>query len=157
MPSMTLEVKIAQFLTSHKKTLAVAESCSGGLLGHRITQVPGSSHFFIGGFITYSNASKITLLKVPVKILKEHGSVSEAVSLEMARRARMILKTDYGVGITGIAGPGGGSKNKPVGLTYIAVAGPRDAVSIKCCFKGSREKIKEQATTQALKLLREFM
>ncbi len=155
--NMRLEEKIAQLLTENKKTLAVAESCTGGLLGHRVTNIPGSSEFFQLGLITYSNESKRQLLKIPSRILSRKGAVSEEVAVLMATRIRKLAQTDFGIGITGIAGPTGGTLKKPVGFTYIAVATGVETLCLKCLFKGNRLQIKTQAATQALKLLLEFL
>ena len=157
MTFMQLEQALAQRLTKGKKTLAIAESCTGGLLGHRLTNIPGSSKFFLGGIITYSNAAKINLLKIPIKLLNRYGAVSKSVAAAMATRVRTTFKSDFGVSITGIAGPTGGSKKKPVGLTYIGVATARETICLRCPFKGKRTRIKEQAADKAIKALLEFL
>lgn len=154
---MHLEEKIANLLIQHKKTLSLAESCSGGLLSHRLTNIPGSSSFLRLGLITYSNEAKAQLLKIPTKVLKKYGAVSEPVAELMAQNVRKIQETDFGIGITGIAGPSGGTIKKPVGLTFIAVATEYETLCLNCVFKGNRLQIKKQATTQALKLLSEFL
>ena len=150
---MLLEQKIAQLLIQKNKTLAVAESCTGGLLANRLTNISGSSDYLEGGFIVYSNASKIKLLKISPAAIKNNGAVSDVVAQAMAASVRKILKTNFGVAITGIAGPTGGSKTKPVGLTFIAVATSQQILCKKFIFKGSRLQIKSQAATQALQLL----
>ena len=154
---MQLEKKIAQQLIKQKKTLAIAESCTGGLLSHRLTNIPGSSKFLMVTVVTYSNAAKTKFLKVPSAVLKKHGAVSRQVSELMARGIRQHFKTDFGIGITGIAGPDGGSTAKPVGLTFIALSTPTKVISKECRFKGNRLSNKRQATTQALKLLQRFL
>lgn len=154
---MRLEKKVAALLTRHKKTVSVAESCTGGLLSNRLTHIPGSSIFFRLGLITYSNESKIQLLKIPSRILSTYGAVSEEVAILMAKAVRKLQKTDFGIGITGIAGPQGGTRKKPVGLTYIAISTDLETLCVKCCFEGNRIQIKTQATTQALNLLLEFL
>ena len=137
-----------------QKTLSIAESCTGGLLGHRITQVPGSSRYFVGGLIAYSDDAKTRLLGISKTGLAKHGAVSAYTAGSMAKKVRQLFRTDLGVGITGIAGPGGGSRKKPVGLVYIAVSTPRRTRCERCRFKGSRSRIKSRAARQALKLLR---
>lgn len=150
---MILEQLLAQTLTKKKKTLCVAESCTGGLLCDRITNISGSSTFFKGGVVTYSNEIKSHLLKISTGLLKKHGAVSQPVAKTMAIQARKIFKTDWAVAITGIAGPTGGNKQKPVGTTFIGVAHLKKVVVKKFLFKGTRSQIKQQATTQAIKLL----
>ena len=134
-------------------TLAVAESCTGGLLGDMITDLPGSSKFFLGGVIAYSNQIKSELLKVSTEMLKESGAVSSEVALLMSLGIRDILGSSAGVAITGIAGPGGGSQEKPVGLVYIAVITPQANVVERFVFPGNRREIKIQAAKTALELI----
>jgi len=150
---MSWEERIARALIQQKKTIALAESCSGGLLGHRLTNIPGSSAFFIGGVTTYGNTAKINLLNVPDSLVRRHGAVSRPVALAMAKGVRRLLRADIGVAITGIAGPGGGTRQKPVGLVYIAVTTAEEQIVTENFFKGKRLSIKTQATTAALKLL----
>jgi nicotinamide-nucleotide amidase len=154
---MLMEEKIARLLIRADKTLAIAESCTGGLLANRLTNIPGSSKFLKLAVVAYDTAAKIKLLKVSESIIQKSGSISEEVAVLMARGARNILKTDFGIAITGIAGPSGGSKIKPVGLTYIAVCAGVETLCLKCRFQGGRTSIKRQATTQALRLLKEFL
>lgn len=154
---MHTEEKIAQVLLHQKKTLAIAESCTGGLLANRFTNISGSSGFFWLGIIAYDNKAKIKLLKVPSPIIKKHGAVSLAVVKLMAGNVRKILDTDYGIGITGIAGPSGGTKAKPVGLVFIAVASRGEIAAQECHFKGSRLSIKNQACEKALKMFSWFL
>jgi nicotinamide-nucleotide amidase len=155
--TMCIEEKVARLLLMKDKTIAVAESCTGGLLTHRLTNIPGSSKFLRLGIIVYSNESKISILKVPSSTIKRHGAVSEETATAMARSVRRIHRTDFGVGITGIAGPSGGSAAKPVGLAYIAVAEARKTICLRRLFQGSRTRIKSQAATQGLKLLYQFL
>lgn len=113
---------IVRELAARKLTLATAESCTAGLLSGAITDVPGSSEVFYGGFVTYSNAAKSRMIGVPARMIEDHGAVSAQVARAMADGARSTARTDLAVGITGIAGPSGGSERKPVGLVFIAVA-----------------------------------
>ena len=151
----TLETIVGERLTSLGRTLATAESCSGGLLAHRITNVPGSSVYFLGGVITYSNEAKADLLSVSMGDIDREGAVSETVARQMAQGVRGRFDADWGIGITGIAGPGGGSPDKPVGLVYIALAGNRQTSVTRNVFEGSRESIKEQTVDHALRLVLE--
>ena len=153
---MRREQKLAQLFIQQEKTLATAESCTGGLLAKRLTEIPGSSNFFTGGLVTYSNDAKKNLLKISSKKLNQHGAVSEPVAIAMAENVRKRLKTDFGIGITGIAGPEGGSKTKPVGLVFIAVSTKTEILCLKFHFSGSRSSIRQQASDWALELLLEF-
>lgn len=137
-----------------RKTAAVAESCTGGLLGHLLTRPAGASDYFLGGVIAYSNEAKTALLGVPRAVLKKHGAVSAQTARSMAVGVRKKLKADVGVSITGIAGPSGGSREKPVGLVYIACADGRRVEVKRFLFKGSRAAVKEKAARSALRLLR---
>src|SRR6266567_3351199 len=124
--SIRLEARVGQVLLQRNLTLAVAESCTGGLIGHRLTNVPGSSSYFLGGIISYSYDAKERLLGVSHASLYDFGAVSEQTAREMARGARRALGADVAVSVTGIAGPGGALPGKPVGLTWIALSA-RDA------------------------------
>ena len=117
-----LEVQVGKLLTARNLTLALAESCTGGLISHRLTEVPGSSTYFLGGIVAYAYDVKERQLGVKHNTLYDHGAVSAETALEMARGARRALGTDIGLGVTGIAGPGGGMPGKPVGLVHLAVA-----------------------------------
>ncbi|MFC1501284.1 competence/damage-inducible protein A [Elusimicrobiota bacterium] len=151
----TLESVIARLLVEHKKTLAIAESCTGGLLAHKITNVPGSSMYFKEGVVTYSNDSKIKVLGVKEETLDNYGAVSEQTVLEMARSIKDIAKSDFSISISGIAGPTGGTKDKPVGLVYIGLVTPENmAKSFKYDFSGNRIDIREKSAVYALDLLR---
>lgn len=154
---MRIEEKVSQSLINKKKTLAIAESCTGGLLSNRFTNIPGSSNFLKLGIIAYSNEAKITLLKIPEILIQKNGAVSQQVAIAMAQNVRKILNTDFGIGITGIAGPTGGTKKKPLGLTYIAVNTELETLCLKCLFPGNRTSVKSQAATQTLRLLAEFL
>lgn len=154
---MSLEQKVVQILKDTRKTLAVAESCTGGLLSHLLTNVPGASKCLKYSIIAYSNEAKEKFLKVPASLIKKYGAVSEQSALEMAKGVRRQLNTDLGVSITGIAGPDGGTARKPVGLTYIALNTTQESICLKCRFMGNRIQVKSQAVTQALKLILEFI
>ncbi len=149
---MPLEEKIAKILLRRKKTVSLAESCSGGLLAHRLTNVSGSSKYFQLGLVTYSYESKEKMLKIPRALLLKHGAVSAQVTTLMASNVRKILNTDFGIGITGIAGPTGATKKKPLGLTYVAISTKTETICHEYIFKGSRLVIKKQATDKALQL-----
>lgn len=150
----TLESNVVNRLIAKKKTLAVAESCTGGLLTHRITNVSGSSKALTRGLVTYSDESKTALLGISADWFKKKGAVSREVALVMAQRIRQTADTTFGIGITGIAGPTGGTKKKPVGLVYAALATPKKTYCSELFLKGSREEIKWQAAQNALNGLR---
>jgi len=152
---MRLERKLLKEFTLNAKTLAIAESCTGGLIGNRLTNIAGASAFFLLGVIAYDNAAKTKILGVPFALLKKHGAVSSPVAMKMAHGVRKILNTDYGLSVTGIAGPGGGSKKKPVGLVFIAVCSINKTIVRKFLFKGTRLAVKKQAAQAALKMLAE--
>lgn len=153
-----LEKKVGHLLTDKGLTLAVAESCSGGLLGHRITSVGGSSVYFLGGIIAYSNRVKMLVLGVDHSTLRKEGAVSEQVARQMALSVRGRFGADIGVGVTGIAGPGGGSDEKPVGLVYIGLAYGRKCVVKKFNFPGQqRNRVKELSCQKALTMLIDFL
>jgi nicotinamide-nucleotide amidase len=154
----TLEQVVGELLRQAKATLATAESCTGGLLAERLTRIAGSSDYFPGGVVTYSNAEKSRLLGVPPELLAEHGAVSEPVARAMAEGARRSFSTDYGIGITGVAGPGGGSEEKPVGTIHVAVAGPGGRVAHRRFrFPGGRERVRWFASQLALEILRRLL
>jgi len=154
---VVLDEQIADLLSQRGLTLAVAESCTGGLLGHRITNFSGSSDYFQGGVISYSNEAKESLLGVPHETLVQHGAVSEETALAMARGARRLLGTDLAVSITGIAGPTGGTPEKPVGLTYIGLAAEDAGWVEKHIWRGDRSQNKEQSAEAALRLLVKYL
>lgn len=151
---MKIEEAVAKILTKKRLTIAVAESCTGGLVSNRLTDVSGSSKYFMMGVVAYSNESKENMLGVSQKTLKRHGAVSKQTALEMARGIKYLASTDTGLGITGLAGPTGGTKRKPVGLVYIALVTAKKQLSRKFRLKGSREEIKFQASQAALDLIR---
>ena len=148
-----IETVVVRLLTRGKKNLALAESCTGGCIAHRITNVPGASKIFPGGVVAYSNEVKQKNLGVRLETLKKHGAVSEAVAREMAEGARKKFGADFAIAVTGIAGPGGGTKARPVGTVFIALAGDFETVVVKKlnCFE--RERFKQATADQAFELL----
>ena len=153
----TMETVVGQHLKSASLTLALAESCTSGLIGHRLTQVPGSSSYLDRGFVCYSNQAKQDLLGVSEKILTRNGAVSAPVAKAMAVGARTRSKSDLGLSVTGIAGPGGGSAKKPVGLVFIGIDGPYGAETRKFHFYGDRQDVKMRASQAALNQLRLYL
>ena len=152
--AMTMEDVVAARLLERGLKIAVAESCTGGLLAKRLTDTPGSSRYFERGYVTYSNASKVGLLGVTAEELAMHGAVSEAVALQMARGAAERAGVDFGVGITGIAGPDGGTTDKPVGTVFVAIHDAAGTVARLLKMTGSRAAIRERATQTALDMVR---
>ena len=153
----TLEGSVGRLLSERGATVALAESCTGGLISKRLTDVAGSSAYFVEGFVTYSNASKTRLLGVPEEMIAEHGAVSEPVARAMAEGARKASGADYGLSVTGVAGPGGGTEEKPVGLVYVGVADAEGAAAEKLdltAWARSRSSIRERSANRALDLLR---
>jgi PncC family amidohydrolase len=144
---------IGALLEARNATLAVAESCTGGMLGAAITAVSGSSQYFLGGVIAYDNAVKESMLRVAHCVLRDEGAVSDSVARLMAEGVRKRLKSDYGIATTGIAGPGGGTRNKPVGLVFVAVAGPDGTASKRCRLSGGRAAVRRAACSAALGIL----
>jgi PncC family amidohydrolase len=152
-----LEVIVGQLLAERKLKLATAESCTGGLLGHRITNVPGSSDYFEGGIVAYSYEAKERLLGVHHDTLYEHGAVSAETALEMARGARKVFGTDIGIAVTGIAGPGGGLPGKPVGLVFIALSARSGERVERFVWDDDREGNKSRSAEAALEILGDFL
>ncbi|MEE8367942.1 MAG: competence/damage-inducible protein A [Thermoanaerobaculia bacterium] len=152
----SLEKTVGEMLRRTGTNLIVAESCTGGLLAERLTAIPGSSEYFVGAAVTYSNDLKTALLKVPPAVLDSNGAVSEEVARAMAEGARRLSNVDFGVSVTGVAGPGGGSKLKPVGTVYVAVAGPAagECLCRKFQLPGDRKQVRWLASQWALELLR---
>ena len=153
----TLEGNIGDLLKKKKWTLAVAESCTGGLIGHRLTNVSGSSEYFLEGAVTYSNEAKQIRLGVDPALIEAHGAVSEEVATAMAEGIRQKSGSDFGLAVTGIAGPTGGTPDKPVGLTFIAVTGPQGTQCEQFRFHQDRVRNKERAAQAALNLLRLYL
>jgi PncC family amidohydrolase len=149
----TLEERAGDALNEKGWTLALAESCTGGLIAHRITDVPGSSDYFLGGVTAYSDLVKERLLGVKRETLIAVGSASEETAQEMAQGARHTIGSDVGISVTCIAGPGGGTDEKPVGLTYIGASTPDGEWVERHVFEGDRKSIKESAADAALELL----
>ncbi len=144
--------KIHNFMIKNNKTIAVAESCTGGIISSSLTELSGSSKYFILGAVTYSNKTKENILKIPHKVIVENGAVSEAVALLMAKNIRKIAKADFGIGITGIAGPTGGSPQKPIGTVFIAVSDENKTICKKFKFKGTRSQIRKKSALEAFEL-----
>lgn len=147
--------QLAAALLARQQTLATAESCTGGLVGAALTSLPGSSAWYLGGVIAYANDLKIRLLGVPAEILAAHGAVSLETARAMAAGARAATAADFAVALTGIAGPAGGTPEKPVGLVFIGVAAPHGTATFKHHFSGSRAEIRQAATEAALRHLLE--
>lgn len=151
----TLEVVVGDLLRKHGRTLSLAESCTGGLVCHRLTNVPGSSAYLLGGAVTYSNELKKSVLGVPGDLIVRDGAVSESVARAMAEGATASFRSDMALAITGIAGPDGGTSTKPVGLTYIALTAHGETECREFFFRGERCEIKERAAHSALEMLRQ--
>src|ERR1019366_5632806 len=148
-----IEHTIVRLLTERNLTLATAESCTGGFIANQITNVPGASRIFRGGIVAYSNGVKQKFLGVRAGTLARHGAVSEAVAREMAEGARKKFGADFAIAVTGIAGPGGGTKSKPVGTVFIALAADGETVVERKLNSFGRKKFKQPTANQALKML----
>lgn len=151
--TLDLAARVGEMLKGRGTTLVTAESCTGGLLGHLITEIAGSSAYYKGGVVSYSNELKEALLGVRHETLLAHGAVSEETAREMARGARRRLESDYALSITGIAGPSGGTPEKPVGLTYIGLATPAEVQVRRELWAGDRSENKRRSALAALELL----
>jgi nicotinamide-nucleotide amidase len=149
-----LEAAVATLLRQHKHTLATSESCTGGMLATLLTNVPGSSAYFLRGWVTYANAAKHDELAIPEDLLQEHGAVSEPVARAMAEGARRFAATDFALATTGIAGPDGGTPDKPVGTVWIALATPAGTTARRFNLPGNRQAIRQRTCQWALALLR---
>jgi PncC family amidohydrolase len=152
-----LEVLVGELLSMRKLRLAAAESCTGGLIGHLLTNVAGSSTYYLGSVTAYANEAKIRLLGVSRETLEKYGAVSSETVIEMARGIRKALAADIGISVSGIAGPGGGTPEKPVGTVWIGLSTPQEEFSRHHLWSGDRLAIKEQSAQAALNLLVEFL
>ena len=150
---MSAAETLVALLRANGRTCATAESCTGGGVGSAITSVPGSSEVFMGGVISYSNDVKHRVLGVSEENLAKYGAVSSQVAAEMAEGARRLMRTDIAVSVTGIAGPGGGSAEKPVGLVWFGIANATATRTEKALFQGDRERIRAQAAIHAIGML----
>jgi nicotinamide-nucleotide amidase len=153
-----IEDQVAELLKSRGLTISVAEACTAGMIATRLTSVAGSSSYFVGGVLAYANEVKEQILRVPKEMMIRDGSVAEATALAMARGVKKLLGTDLAVAATGVMGPGGATPAKPVGLFFLAVAGPGDSETCRCyLFRGDRSQNREEASEEALKLVREVV
>ncbi len=152
-----LETLLGQLLRARGLKLTTAESCTGGLIADKITDVPGSSDYFLGGFVSYAYEAKVASLGVSWDTLKAHGAVSRETVLEMARGARTALGADIAVSVSGIAGPGGGLPDKPVGTTWLGLVTPDGERTEVFYWKGNRRENKELSAQAALKMVIEFL
>ncbi len=157
MSEPSVEYLIGDLLRQSGQKLAVAESCTGGLISDRITNVPGSSDYFIAGVVSYANQAKVNLLQVRRATLESVGAVSRQTVIEMARGVRQVNSVDIGVSVSGIAGPGGGTDDKPVGTTWIGLSSTDYENAWRNLFQGSRREVKEQAAQQALQILYDYL
>ncbi len=153
----SLEEIVGYYLQMRNAKLAVAESCTGGMIAERITSVPGSSRYFLGGAVVYSNDLKTLFADIPPLMIEAHGAVSREVALALAENIREICNADIGVGVTGVAGPGGGTEEKPVGLVYVAVTNGHKQEVVQRRFFGDRDRIRRWASQQALDLVRRML
>lgn len=152
-----LEVTLGELLLQHGLWLAAAESCTGGLIGHLITNVAGSSTYYLGGVTAYANEAKVRLLGVSPHTLEQNGAVSEETVIEMARGIRKAMGADIGISVSGIAGPTGGTPDKPVGTVWIGLSSTRGEYARHFLWKGDRLAVKEQSAQAALKMLVEHL
>ena len=153
----SLEAVVGSLLRARGLTIACAESCTGGLIGHRLTEVPGSSDYFLESAVVYSNRAKTRRLGVPAALIARHGAVSAEVARAMAAGIRRTSGADLGLAVTGVAGPGGGTPRKPVGLVYVALARTRGTAVVRCLFSGGRSQVKFQSSQKALDLVRKSL
>lgn len=152
-----LELEISRLCIETGSTIALAESCTGGQISSRITDVPGSSQYFPGGFVVYSNEAKVKFLGVPAEDLRRFGAVSAQTALAMAEGIRSVFESSLGLSVTGIAGPGGGSVEKPVGLVFFGVSDAGGSKAHRFIFTGDRAEIRNKATQKALFLLKQAL
>ena len=151
--NIPIEVRIGQALTRQGLTIAIAESATGGMVASRLTDISGSSSYFMGGIVAYSNFIKTSILGVPEETVERYGAVSEQTAVAMAKGVRHLLRTDIGVSTTGIAGPTGGTERKPVGLIYVAANFQDSTMVRREVFSENREENKSEFTQKALELL----
>lgn len=144
-------------LIKNRKSIAVAESCTGGILSSLLTQIGASSQYFILGIVAYSNRAKEIILKIPPSIIKKYGAVSKTTARLMAQNIRRIANVDFGIGITGIAGPKGASPGKPVGTVFVAIDSKKRKICKRFVFKGSRVLIRKKAALKAIELLKKTL
>lgn len=154
MGDLSFEAAVGGALVAAGWTLATAESCTGGLIGHLITNVPGSSHYYLMGVVAYSNEAKVRVLGVEGDLIERHGAVSEPVVRAMAEGVRSLSGADVAVSVSGVAGPGGGTPGKPVGTVWMAVAGPKGTWAVVRRLEGDRARVKRAAAWHALDLVR---
>ena len=152
----TLEGVVGDLLRENGDTIAVAESCTGGLISHRLTNIPGSSDYMMRGIVAYSNQAKTDLLNVPASLIDESGAVSAEVAEKMARGVRELAETTLGLAVTGIAGPGGGTPDKPVGLVFISLADKKETIVENYNFRGDRSRIRLITSQAALDFVRRY-
>jgi len=152
-----LEEEVGRILREKGLTLSLAESCTGGLITHRLTNIPGSSDYIERSVVVYSNRSKIEMLNVPERVIERYGAVSEEVAKAMAQGIRVMAGASLGLSITGIAGPTGGSTEKPVGTVFIALGSADDTVCNNFRFSGNREEIKYKSSEKALEILCQYL
>ena len=157
MPKKSLEERAGELLRKRGMRLAVAESCTGGLVGHRVTNVPGSSTYYMGSVTAYAYEAKVRLLGVRWETLECYGAVSKETVMEMACGARRALAADIGVSVNGIAGPGGGTADKSVGTTWIGLSAPGIDEAWRYHWPGDRIQVKQKSAEQALRLLAEYL
>lgn len=156
-PTLALAIHVGTLLTKHNLKLATAESCTGGLVGHLITNIAGSSEYFLGGVIAYAYEAKVRLLGVRWETLNTYGAVSQETVLEMAHGVRKALVADLGLSISGIAGPGGATPTKPLGFTWIGLSTTDSEWAWQYVFPGERMAVKNQAANEALRLLATYL
>ena len=149
-----LEEVIGRILTERKETVSVAESCTGGYLGHQFTKISGSSAYFMGGILSYDNAVKINQLGVKQETLNNYGAVSEQTVIEMSENVRKLMKTTYGLATSGVAGPSGGTPEKPVGTIWIAISSEKETIAKRLTLGGFREQNIHLTAINILNLLR---
>jgi nicotinamide-nucleotide amidase len=149
--------QIHNLLIKKQKSIAVAESCTGGLVSGLLTRISGSSKYFILGIVAYSNKAKWRLLKIPPALIAKNGAVSKQVAFKMAQEVRKLAKTDFGIGVTGYAGPTGGTAENPVGTVFIAIDTKNKKICKKFIFKGNRAMVREKASLKSLELLKSLI